>query len=138
MGDQDQQDAVSRFTDEPNHGWAPDVGTGGSERAEEANEKAFAGPPEGADRPEREISEEEREGVPPTDTSARTPLGVGTSSTKRAEEHGAEGEEGRPTQGMKGPSQRPYGTSDPEATGVAGQHPIDPDSPNLESGDQGG
>jgi hypothetical protein len=93
------------------HGWAPDVGTGGSERAEEANKKAFESPDPGQGEG-REISEEERSGVPPTDTSAATPLGVGESTRKRAEEYGAEGEKGRVTQGTKGESERPYGTTD--------------------------
>jgi hypothetical protein len=95
------------------HGWAPDVGTGGSERATEANEKAFGEPPD-EQGPGREVSDEEREGVPATDTSARTPLGVGESTAKRAEEYGAEGEEGRETLGTKGESDRPYGTSTDE------------------------
>ena len=96
---------------EQDHGWAPDVGTGGSERAKEANKKAFESPDPGQGEG-REISEEERTGVPPTDTSAATPLGVGESTTKRAEEYGAEGEKGRVTEGTKGESERPYGTSD--------------------------
>jgi hypothetical protein len=120
------------------HGWAPDVGTGGSERAKEANEKAFEGP-QGPVGEGREVSDEEREGVGPTDTTAATPLGVGESTTKRAEEYGAEGEEGRRTLGTKGESERPYGTSDPEnATGVDPQDPIDDDSPTMPPGDQGG
>ena len=120
------------------HGWAPDVGTGGSERAMEANKKAFGKPPDDKG-PGREVSEEERSGVGPTDTTGATPLGVGESTTKRAEEYGAEGEKGRHTVGTKGESQRPYGTSDPEsATGVDPQDPIDDDSPVLPPGDQGG
>jgi hypothetical protein len=99
------------------HGWAPDVGTGGSEAATEANKKAFETPSD-EKGPGREISDEEREGVDPTDTSAATPLGVGESTTKRAEEYGAEGEEGRETLGTKGESDRPYGTSDQDAEGV--------------------
>jgi len=106
----------SRFSDEEHHGWSPDVGTGGSERAKEANEKAFDGPPPGKGSG-REESEEERSGVAPTDTSAETPLNVGTSTTTRAEEHAEDGEGNR--EGTKGPSERPYGTShDEEETGV--------------------
>jgi len=113
------------------HGWAPDVGTGGSERATEANKKAFGDPP--PDKGEgREVSEEERAGVPPTDTQAETPLGVGESSTNRAEDYGAEGEAGRTTEGTKGESQRPYGKTDPEeAAGADPKGPIDPESPHL-------
>jgi hypothetical protein len=138
MADQEERGSPSRFADEENHGWAPDVGAGGSERATEANKKAFEGP-QGGQGPGREVSDEEREGVPPTDTEARSPLGVGESITKRAEEYGAEGEEGRHTEGRKGPSQRPYGSSDAStATGVDPQEPIDPDMPKMPPGDQGG
>ena len=95
-------------------------------------------PPEGSG-PGREISDEERSGVPPTDTGARTPLGVGESQTTRGEEYGAEGEAGRETLGTKGQSERPYGTSDASsATGVDPQEPIDPESPSMPPGDQGG
>jgi hypothetical protein len=138
MADQEKRDSPSRFADEEHHGWSPDVGAGGSERATEANKKAFEGPPEGAG-PGRQISEEERTGVPPTDTTAAPPLGVGESVTKRAEEYGEEGEPGRHTLGTKGPSQRPYGTSDAKtATGVDPQEPIDPSMPKMPPGDQGG
>jgi hypothetical protein len=137
MADQEKQETSGRFEGAEQHGWSPDVGAGGSERATEANEKAFAGPPEGQG-PGRTISEEERTGVPPTDTTARTPLGVGESTTKRAEEYGEEGEPGRHTLGTKGESQRPYGTSDASATGVDPQEPIDPSTPTMPPGDQGG
>jgi hypothetical protein len=112
------------------HGWAPDVGTGGSDRATEANQKAFDTPSD-EQGPGRTVSDEEREGVPPTDTTAETPLGVGESTTKRGEEYGAEGEEGRETQGTQGESDRPYGTTEPDSTGVDQQGPIDEESPNL-------
>jgi hypothetical protein len=92
------------------HGWAPDVGEGGSERATEAKEKAFGEPPEETGEG-RQVSDEERAGVPPTDTEAQSPHGVGESTRKGAEEYGKEGEEGRVTEGTKGESQRPYGTS---------------------------
>jgi hypothetical protein len=123
-------DDVSRFEGEEHHGWSPDVGTGGSERAKEANEKAFDGPAEGEERPGSTESQEEREGVPPTDTEARTPLDVGTSTSTRAEEYGAEGEEGRRTLGTKGKSGRPYGDTE-EGAGVDPPKPVDPESPNL-------
>ncbi len=110
---QGDENEVSRFEGEDQHGWSPNVGSGGSERATEANKKAFGEPP--PDRgPGRVISEEERTGVPATDTHARTPLGVGTSSTTRAEEYGAEGDPDRSTWGTKGESQRPYGGVDDE------------------------
>jgi hypothetical protein len=92
------------------HGWAPDVGDGGSERATEANKKAFGTPPEETGEG-RLVSDEERAGVSPTDTEAQSAHGVGESTRKRAEDYGKEGEEGRVTEGTKGESQRPYGTS---------------------------
>jgi hypothetical protein len=126
----ERQDA-SRFDGEEHHGWSPDVGAGGSERATEANRKAFQTPP-GDRGPGAEESEEERSGVPPTDTDADTPLGVGTSSAKRAEQYGAEGENGRRTVGTQGEAERPYGVTDPdEDTSVGAQAPIDPESPYL-------
>jgi hypothetical protein len=124
-------DEVSRHAGEEHHGWSPDVGTGGSDRAKEANKKAFGDPPAGEGQGKDE-SEEERQGVPPTDPDAETPLGVGTSSTTRAEEYGEEGEEGHRKLGTKGESERPYGDRDPdEDAGVAPSKPIDPESPYL-------
>jgi hypothetical protein len=95
---------------EGHHGWAPDIGKGGSERATEAKEKAF-GEPSKETGEGRVVSDEERAGVPATDTEARSPHGVGESTRKSAEEYGKEGEPGRVTEGTKGESQRPYGTS---------------------------
>lgn len=128
------------MTDKENadHGWAPDIGTGGSERATEGNLKAFETPSDDKG-PGREVSEEERSGVGPADTEPDAALGVGESTTKSGEEYGAEGEEGRYTVGTKGESDRPYGRSDPESgTGVDPQGPIDPESPEMPPGDQGG
>jgi hypothetical protein len=120
-----------RFEGQEQHGWAPDVGTGGSDRATEANKKAFGEPPAGGG-PGKEESEAERTGVPPTDTDARTPLGTGTSTRKGGEEHGEEGDEERRTLGTKGESGRPYGDTNPEKdAGVNPQAPVDPDSPYL-------
>ncbi len=127
----DERQGASRFDGEEHHGWSPDVGAGGSGRATEANQKAFQTPPAGRG-PGAEESEEERTGVPPTDTDAATPLGVGTSSTRRAEEYGAEGESSRRTVGTQGQSDRPYGVTDPdEDTSVGAQAPIDAESPYL-------
>jgi hypothetical protein len=86
------------------------------------------------------VSKEEREGVPPTDTSAATPLGVGESTSTGGEElAGKEGKEaGREDTGMKGPAQRPTGTSTGEdSTGIDPQGSTG-GSPNVTSGDQGG
>jgi hypothetical protein len=78
------------------------------------------------------------DGVPPTDTDAESPLGVGESITTRGEEAGAD-EAGRHDEGTKGASERPYGTSDErDSSGVNPQGPIDDESPNLQRGDQGG
>ena len=119
------------------HGWAPDVGEGGSERATEANKKAFGNPPDETG-PGREISDEERAGVSPTDMEPEPAHGVGESTSKRAEKYGKEGEKGRVTEGTKGVSQRPYGTTDAEESGgVDRQALIDEESPYLPPGDQG-
>jgi hypothetical protein len=126
-----EEGQMTRFEGEEHHGWAPDVGTGGSERATEANKKAFDKPPEG----EGPGGDENQEGVPPTDTEAQSPLGVGTSPSKGAEEYGAEGDEGRSTEGTKGVSQRPHGGVERgEGAGVDPSEPIDPESPNMAPG----
>jgi hypothetical protein len=90
--------------------------------------------------PGREISDEEREGVGPTDMEATSPLGVGESINRRGEDViKQEGqEEGREHAGTKGPTDRPHGVSDErDATSV------DPDEtrsggPHMPAGDQGG
>jgi hypothetical protein len=126
-----QNTGPSRFEGEAQHGWSPDVGTGGSERATEANKKAFGTPPAGSG-PGRQESDEERSGVEPADTNAESALGVGTSTTSRAEDYGKEGDEGRVNVGTKGASDRPFGTTDPDKdAGVDPQAPIDPSSPYL-------
>ena len=112
--------------------------TGGGDRgtglAEEGAAKAFdaanAGPPgPGPGGPRRSGP------VPATDTSADSPLGVGVSLGRRAEDL-ADDDRG---EGTKGASGRPYGgSSQEEATGVAPQEPTEPDAPNLQRGDQGG
>lgn len=80
-------------------------------------------------------SAEERAGVPATDTSAASPLGVGVSSGSRGEDL-ADDERG---EGTKGASGRPYGGStQEESTGVDPQGPTDPAAPDLQPGDQGG
>lgn len=74
--------------------------------------------------PGREESKEEREGVPDTDASARTPLGVGESLNERAEDIARGAEE---IGGRKGATDRAYAQdttrdsgSDPE-TGSQGR-----------------
>ncbi len=80
--------------------------------AAEADYKAFR-PDEYAPAPGegREISEEERQGVDPTDTTAATPLGVGESTTQSGEDLAESDPEEWEETGKKGESQRPYGKS---------------------------
>ena len=113
--------------------------TGGGDRgtglAEEGAAKAFDAANAGPPGPGPVGSAEERAGVPATDTSADSPLGVGVSLGRRAEDL-ADDDRG---EGTKGASGRPYGgSSQEEATGVDPQEPTDPDAPNLQRGDQGG
>ena len=109
-----------------------DRGTGlAAEGATKAFDAANAGPP----GPEPVESAEERAGVPATDTSADSPLGVGVSSGRRGEDLAEDERE----EGTKGASGRPYGgSSQDETTGVDPQEPTEPDAPNLQRGDQGG
>jgi hypothetical protein len=60
-----------------------------------------------------------------TNAEGTTPLGVGTSTTRRGEDIVEdEGEEGRRTTGTQGPSQRPVGESTArDSTGVDPQEP---------------
>lgn len=104
---------------------------GGAESVRKAyNADEHAGEP----GPTPPVSQEEREGVSATDTTGATPLGVGESTTKRAEEYGAEDQEaGRIDAGTQGPSQRPVGTSDSEfRTGVNPQG--DPEALQQDTG----
>jgi hypothetical protein len=107
-------------------------GAAGTEKAFDAD---AAGPP----RPGREISEEERKGVPSTDTTADSPLGVGVSMTRRAEDLARQEQEpGRETAGVKGESGRPAGKSGQrDSTALDPQDPGE-ESPNMRAGDQGG
>ena len=125
--------------DPEHHGSSRDVGRGSAE-ARQAGDRAFRPPPSGPQWPGREVSDAERHGVPATDTQARTPLGVGTSTSRRAEKiAGTEEEAGRRPHGRRGRSGRPHGKPAPEHdTGVAPQAPIHEDSPHLPTGDQAG
>lgn len=60
-----------------------------------------------------------------TSTDAATPLDVGTSTTRRAEDVvGEDGEDGRFTTGTKGETQRPVGESTArDSTGIDPQEP---------------
>jgi hypothetical protein len=107
----------------------------GTGLAEEGAAKAFDAANAGAPGPGPVGSAEERAGVTATDTSADSPLGVGVSSGRRAEDL-ADDDRG---EGTKGASGRPYGgSSQDETTGVDPQEPTEPDAPNLQRGDQGG
>ncbi|MDN3352107.1 hypothetical protein [Actinomadura sp. DC4] len=118
---------------EAESGSPPEAGRGGEE-TRRAGDRAFGPPPPGPQWPGREPSEAEINGVPATDTEARTPLGVGTSTTRRAEKAAK-----RERDGVHGRTRRPYGTSEPEDdTGVAPQRPVHPESPRLPTGDQAG
>ena len=87
---------------------------------EEHTEKVFHGADDVQPGPGREISDEEREGVGPTDMEATSALGVGESISRRGEDvDKQEDEEGRDDAGTKGASDRPVGTSDErDATSV--------------------
>ena len=89
--------------------------------------------------PGREISDEEREGVPPTDTEATSPLGVGVSMTRRGEDvDKQEAEPGRDDAGTKGPADRPVGVSDERASTSVDPDETESGGPTLPAGDQGG
>jgi hypothetical protein len=84
---------------------------------EEHAEKAFHGVDDVQPGPGRQISDEEREGVPPTDTEATSPLGVGESINRHGEDVAKqEDEEGRDQTGTRGPTDRPAGVSDGRAS----------------------
>jgi hypothetical protein len=102
-------------------------------------EKVFHGADEVPAGSGREISEEEREGVLPTDTEARSPLGVGESMTRRGEDIGKqEDEPGREDVGTKGPSDRPVGVSDERASTSVDPDETESGGPHMPAGDQGG
>jgi hypothetical protein len=87
--------------------------TEASEGHDEHMDKIFDRVDEVPPGPGREISEEELEGVGPTDTEATSALGVGESITRRGEDvDKQEDEPGREEAGTKGPSDRPVGVSD--------------------------
>jgi hypothetical protein len=113
--------------------------TEASEDQAEQMDKVFNRVDEVPPGPGREISDEEREGVGPTDTEATSALGVGESLSRRGEDvDKQEDEEGRDDAGTQGASDRPVGVSDERASTS-----VDPDNtvsggPTLPAGDQGG
>jgi hypothetical protein len=106
---------------------------------EQHTEKVFHGADDVAPGPGREISDEEREGVPPTDTEAESPLGVGVSMTRRGEDvQRQEDEPGREPAGTRGASDRPVGVSDERASTGVDEQETESDGPTMPAGDQGG
>ena len=87
--------------------------TEATEDQAEQMDKVFDRVDEVPSGPGREVSDEEREGVGPTDMEATSALGVGESISRRGEDVAKqEDEEGRHDAGTKGASDRPVGTSD--------------------------
>jgi hypothetical protein len=108
------------------------------DQAEQAD-KVFNRVDEVPPGPGREISDEEREGVGPTDTEATTPLGVGESINRRGEDVARqEDEEGREDTGTRGASDRPVGVSDERASTSVDPEDTVTGGPTLPAGDQGG
>jgi hypothetical protein len=106
---------------------------------EEHTEKVFHGADEVEPGPGRQISEEEREGVPSTDTEAQSPLGVGVSMTRRGEDvDKQEDEPGRDDTGTRSPSDRPAGVSDERASTSVDPNEPESGGPTIPAGDQGG
>jgi hypothetical protein len=106
---------------------------------EEHTEKVFHGADDVEPGPGREISDEEREGVPPTDTEAESPLGVGVSMTRRGEDVAKqEDEPGRENTGTRGPTDRPVGVSDDRASTSVDDQDTGSGGPTMPAGDQGG
>jgi hypothetical protein len=140
MADREAKEAqATHHGEEGGHGWAPDMEdqTGA---AEEGANKAYDASQAGASGPGRESSAAESQGVGPADTSAASPLGVGTSPSRSGEDvEQQEGKEaGRKDAGTQGPSERPVGTSDPEASTGVGAQDSSTESPTVQTGDQGG
>jgi hypothetical protein len=109
----------------------------GGPRTDPISSSSGGGGPVG---PGRTISDEEREGVPATDTTAASPLGVGESSNRRGEDVAKQarqkGDEDQEEHGPKGESGRPAGPQ--QSGGIADEESTDPDSPSMPPGDQGG
>jgi hypothetical protein len=102
-------------------------------------EKVFHGAGDVEPGPGREISDEEREGVPATDTEAESPLGVGVSMTRRGEDVAKqEDEPGREDTGTRGPTDRPAGVSDDRASTSVDDQDTESGGSTMPAGDQGG
>jgi hypothetical protein len=102
-------------------------------------EKAFHGVDDVQPGPGREISDEEREGVPPTDMDATSALGVGESINRHGEDVAKqEDEEGREDTGTKGATDRPTGVSDSRASTAVDPQDTESGGPTMPAGDQRG
>ncbi|GII32797.1 hypothetical protein [Planotetraspora mira] len=123
-----------RFEGKHQHGFSPDVGKA-SEEVVRAGDRAFRKP--SADQgPGREVGATERHGVPATDVSASSPLGVGVSTTTRAEDIAHKKESAHHRTGTHEKTGRPYGkTPEGHGTGVGRPHLVEEEeSPNLPTG----
>jgi hypothetical protein len=106
---------------------------------EEHMDKVFDRVDEVPPGPGREVSDEEREGVDPTDTEAESPLGVGVSMTRRGESvDRQEDEPGREHTGTRGATDRPAGVSDERAASSVDPDATESGGPTIPPGDQGG
>ncbi|WP_203886852.1 hypothetical protein [Planotetraspora kaengkrachanensis] len=116
-----------RFEGKHQHGFSPDVGKV-SEEVVRAGDLAFRKPT--ADQgPGREVGSTERHGVPSTDVNASSPLGVGVSTTTRAEEIAHKKETAYRRHGIHDRTGRPYGGSAPgHGTGVGRPHLVSDES----------
>ena len=102
---------------------------------EEHTEQVFHGADDVPPGPGREISDEEREGVGPTDMDATSALGVGVSMTRRGEDvDKQEDEPGREDTGTEGPSDRPVGVSDERASTSVDPDETESGGPTLPAG----
>jgi hypothetical protein len=124
----------------------PEYGTGGEpqvpvppyddlrgEPGENTAPKAFDASDAPDPGPQPPVSDEERHGMSPTDTDPEPPLGVGVSRGGRAEDQAPDTD--HPTKGADRPVGR-AGDGDPDD--AERNSPIDPRSPHLQAGDQGG
>jgi hypothetical protein len=151
MTDQDRTHNGSTAT--PHSGQAPggrssrgpDYGTGGEpqvpvppyddlrgEPGDNSAPRAFDASNAPEPGPEPPISEEERSGMSATDTDPEPPLGVGVSRGGRGEDQAPDRDE--PTKGAG----RPFGRPADDSASVGNKGATDPDSPDLQTGDQGG
>ena len=114
-----------------------------TEDHDEQMDKVFNPVDEVPPGPGREISDEERGGVGPTDTEATSALGVGVgvgeSMTRRGEDvDKQEPEPGRDDTGTQGASDRPTGVSDQRAFTSIDPSDTESGGPTIPAGDQGG